>query len=437
MHPWFLPIQRAMKLLKLPLNKEMSLGTWTLKRPQSFERLRVPVYSDAPFYQNPCVAPGQLVSCGMIIAQPRSSAGIPVFSPVNGLVTEMARGQTAAGESVLTIEIQVDKKNIGSFLIPPENSVWLEATAERLRCQIREAGVVLCGRLPKPLSVFLEKGPFHDKALIVNACESEPYVTAGQVLLLAHPLEILKGAEILRRAAGLKEIIIALPEDAGQAIDVLKSKIYFLKWEHVKLRIFPSRFPQDDPAVLMPSIDAKFSDMDPKRLHEWPLPDLVTVYAAYEAVVLGKPFFERAVTVTGECVVQPQNVLLPMGIMVTDALKVCKGVLREPGRMIAGGPMRGRAVISMNDPLSPATDALIALPKENSAEKKAVECIRCGECADVCPVDLSPALIAMASAGQSFESARELGSQQCIACGNCAYICPSHLPLVEMIRDGF
>ena len=426
-----------MKLLKLPLKKEMSLGVWTLKRPQSFERLRVPVYTDAPFYQKPCVVPGQIVSCGMILAQPLSSAGIPVFSPMNGVVTEILSGHTVAGESVLTVEIQVDKKNPGTFLTTAENTTWMEETTERLRCQIREAGVVRCGRSPQPLITLLEKGPFHNKTLIVNACESEPYVTAGQVLLLSRPLEILNGAEILRRAAGLKEIIIALSDDAGQDIDVLKSKIYFLKWDHVRIRVFPARFPQDDPAVLLPAMDEKFANVDLKRLHEWPLPDLVTVYAAYEAVVFGKPFFERAVTVTGECVVQPQNLLLPMGIMAADALKACKGVLREPERMIAGGPMRGRAIVSMNDPLSAATDALIALPKENAADKRATECIRCGECADVCPVDLSPALIAMAAQAQNFEGARELGSRQCIECGNCAYICPAHLPLVEMIQGGF
>jgi len=425
-----------MKLLKLPLKKEMSLGTWALKRPQSLERLRVPVYTDAPFYQKPCVVPGQMVSCGMILAEPRSSAGIPVFCPMNGVVAEIIPGHTVAGESVLTVEIQVDKKNPGTFLVSPENSSWMEATAERLRCQIREAGVMLCGKWPQPLSTLLEKGPFHNKTLIVNACESEPYVTAGQVLLLSRPLEILKGAEILRRAAGLKEMMITLSEDAGQAIDVLKSKIYFLKWEHVHLRVFQSRFPQDEPAVLLPAIDSEFKKMEPRKLHTWPLPDLATVYAAYEAVVFGKPFFERVVTVTGECVVQPQNILLPMGIMAADALKACKGILREPGRMIAGGPMRGREIVSMNDPISSATDALIALPKENLADKQETECVRCGECVDVCPVDLSPVLIAMAAKAENFESTRELGAKQCIACGNCAYVCPSHLPLVELI-EGF
>lgn len=425
-----------MKLIKLPLKKEMSLGTWTLKRPNPPERLRIPVFTDAPFYQNPCVIPGQMVSCGMKIAEPRSSAGIPVFSPLNGVVSEIARAETAMGEPVVTIEIQVDKKNSFNYLPLPENSSWMEATQERLRAQIREAGVIFCGREPRPLISVLEKGLFHKKTLIINACESEPYVTAGQVLLLGQPLEILKGAEILRRAAGLKEIVIALSEDVGQAAEVLKSKIYFLKWEHVQVRIFPSRYPQDDPSVLLPAIDPELSNIEPRYLHGWPLPDLMTVYAAYEAVVFGKPFFERVVTVTGECMVQPRNYLLPFGLSAADALKAGKGVLREPGRLIAGGVMRGRAIVSTDAPVSAAMDALIALPKENTSEAKEVDCVRCGECAEVCPSDLAPALIAMAVRGQDYAHARELGAGQCIACGNCAYICPSHLPLVEMIRDG-
>lgn len=426
-----------MKLLKLPLKKEMSLGLWTLKRPKAPERLRVPVFTDAPFYQSPCVVPGQLTSTGMKIAEPRSSLGIPIFSPLNGVVSEINRAQTAAGEATLVIEIQVDKKNPFSYLPLPESSAWMEATAERLRVQIREAGVPLCGRIPQPLGSFLEKGPFHNKTLIINACESEPYVTSGQVLLLGHPMEILKGAEILRRAAGLKEIIIALSDDAGQAAEVLKSKIYFLKWEHVRVQVFPARYPQDDASVLLPAIDSAFTQFEPQRLHAWPLPDIATVFAAYEAVVFGKPFFERVVTVTGECVVQPQNLLLPLGITAADALKACKGVMREPGRMIAGGPMRGRTITEMDAPVSAFVDALIALPKENTANAVAVDCVRCGECADVCPSDLAPALIAMASQKLDFERARAFGANQCIACGNCAYICPSHIPLVEMIQDCF
>ena len=136
-----------MKLIKLPSKKEMSLGTWTLKRPRAIERLRVPVFTDAPFYQNPCVLPGQLVSTGMKIAEPRSSQGIPVFCPLNGVVSAINRTQTVAGEAVLVIEIQVDKKNAFTYLPLPESSAWTEATAERLRAQIREAGVPLCGRI--------------------------------------------------------------------------------------------------------------------------------------------------------------------------------------------------------------------------------------------------------------------------------------------------
>ena len=424
-----------MKFLKLPLKKEMSLGTWTLKRPQPPERLRVPVYTDAPFYQAPCVSPGKLVSTGMKKAEPRSSAGNPIFSPMNGVVAEITRAKTALGETVLVIEIQVDKKNPYTLLFSNESSDWEKATAERLRAQLCEAGTMLLGRRHQPLTAFLEKGPFHNKTLIVSGCESEPYVTAGQVLLMARPLEVLKGIDILRRAAGLNQIIIALSEDAGQAAEVLKSKIYFLKWDHIQVRVFPARYPQDDASILLPLIDAKFKIFEPRILHEWPLPDIATAFAAYEAVILGKPFFERVVTITGECVVLPKNLLLPMGMTVADSLKACKGVLREPGRMIAGGPMRGITVGAMDQPVSAATEALIALPRENTAETHAVECVRCGECADVCPSGLAPALIAMAAEREDFKFAGRLGADQCIGCGNCAYVCPSHLPLTRMIQE--
>ncbi|HRK62623.1 MAG TPA: RnfABCDGE type electron transport complex subunit C [Candidatus Omnitrophota bacterium] len=426
-----------MKLIKLPLKKEMSLGTWTLKRPAPPEVLRVPVYGDAPFYQEVKVLPGQAVSFGMKLAEPRGAMGVPVYCPANGTVNGIIKTRTVSGENVFAVEIQVDRKNAGAFLASGESSDWADISAERLRAQIKEKGVLLCGRQLRPLAGYLEKGTFHAKTLIINACESEPYVTAGEVLLLAHPLEIIKGVEILRRAAGLEKALIAVGANAEQAVEVLKSKIYFLKWNHIEVRAFPARYPQDDPAVLLPLVDPFFSDIEPRVLHDWPLPDIATVYAAYEAIVFGKPFFERAVTITGECVVQPQNVWLPFGIGTMDALKACKGVLREPGRMLAGGPMRGIAIQNMEQPVSAMTDALIALPKEWTAESAEADCIRCGECAEVCPVDLSPALIAAASKRQDWAGARELNAQQCLGCGNCAYVCPSHLPLVDLIQKGF
>ncbi len=414
----------------------MSLGTWTLKRPAPPEVLRVPVYGDAPFYQEVKVQPGQDVSFGMKIAEPRGAVGVPVYCPANGTVSGIIKTQTVSGEKVFAVEIQVDRKNAGGFLSSGESSDWLDVHPEKLRGKIREMGVLLCGREPQPLVSYLQKEPFQSQTLIINAVESEPYVTCGQVLLMAHPLEFLKGAEILKRAAGLEKIVIAVAQHAEQAVEVLKSKIYFLKWSHIEVRVVSSRYPQDDPAVLLPEIDKAFARQSPRDLHRRALPDVATVYAAYEAVTLNKPFFERAVTVTGECVVQPQNVWLPFGISAAAALKVCKGVLREPGRMIAGGPMRGHALRSMEDPVSAVTEALIALPAEWTAEFRETDCVRCGECVEVCPVDLSPALIAAASKREDWQSARELDAGQCLACGNCAYVCPSHLPLVDLIQKG-
>ncbi len=426
-----------MKLLKLPPKKEMSLGVWTLKRPSAPEKLFVPVYADAPFYQKPCVVPDQIISSGAKIAEPRLSAGIPVFSPMNGSIGSIAPAITASGESVLAIEILVDRKNPYSFLPVPETFNWEDSSAERLRVQIREAGIVLSGPAKQPLITFLEKSPFHKKTLIINACESEPYITSDQVLLLGHPMEVLKGAEIMRRAAGLEKIIFALSQDADQAIELLKSKIYFLKWGHVEVRVFPARYPQDEPAILLPMIDPEFAREHPQSLQLRPLAGIAAAFAAYEAVVSGKPFFERVVTITGECIVQPQNMWLPLGMQTGDAAKACKGFLREPGRWLAGGPMRGRSILSMQEAVSAQTTALVGLPKELSADEKSTECIRCGECAPACPVDLTPILIAAAAWREDFGRARELDAARCIGCGNCSYVCPSHLPLAETVKGSF
>jgi electron transport complex protein RnfC len=192
-----------------------------------------------------------------------------------------------------------------------------------------------------------------------------------------------------------------------------------------------------------------------------------TAFAVYEAVAQRKPFYERVVTVGGECVVEPRSLWLPIGISFHDALHACKGVMREPRKILMGGPMAGEAQTTTEVSVMAGTNAIIALPEEVVKEETEVStvpmpiqsqesgdcgrpnysleknqkvwaaepCVRCNLCVDHCPVSLSPAMITLAAEQKEFSTAGEWGVGNCIECGTCGYVCPSKRPMLGLIRS--
>jgi electron transport complex protein RnfC len=232
------------------------------------------------------------------------------------------------------------------------------------------------------------------KTVILNGCESEPYVTSAHALMMSHPLEILKGAEIFRKALSAERILFVSEDNKLEAAELLKSKVFFLKWPHVETAILPALYPQDHEAVLR----RRFSDGEGDSAGPFEILDVASAYAVWEAVVRQKPLYERAVTVAGECVIEPRNFWARIGTDLEILFKNAKGLLRPPARILLGGPMRGHAQALLEIPILKGTPALLALPPEAIGPKGAEEpCIRCGRCVEVCPSDISPVMITLAA----------------------------------------
>ncbi len=266
------------------------------------------------------------------------------------------------------------------------------------------------------------------RTIIINGCEPEPYITCEQVLTLSHPVEILRGAGLLKKTVGAEKIIFALESCNLEMIELIKSKIYFLKWEHAEVRTVPALYPQGMESALL---QAWFPGEEDNAV----VFPASTAFAVYEAVVHQKPFYERVVTVGGECVVEPRSLWLPVGISFHDALRACKGVMREPQKVLMGGPMAGTAQVTDEVSIMAGTNAILALPKEVAREETEEACIRCNLCVDHCPVLLSPAMITLAAERKEFAIAEEWNVRECIECGVCAYVCPSKRPMLDMIRS--
>jgi electron transport complex protein RnfC len=303
---------------------------------------------------------------------------------------------------------------------------WEDLPAKEILWTLQHSGVVTTAPAMEPLHAKLQR---HAGAhtIIINGCEPEPYVTCEQVLMMSHPVEILKGAELIRKACNAKTIIFAIEKPNLETIEVIKSKIYLLKWDHVGVRTVPALYPQGIEGTLL---QAWFSGKE----EEGVVVPASTAFAAYEAVALGKPFYERVVTVGGECVVEPRSLWLPIGISFQDAIHACKGVMREPRKVLMGGPLAGMAQTTLEVPVMAGTNAILGLPPEVAREDPEEPCIRCNRCVDHCPVSLSPVMISLAAEKNEFEIAAEYGVSDCIECGNCAFVCPSKRPMLELIR---
>ena len=393
--------------LKLNGKKEASLVTWTIARPAPPRRIHLPL-EEPPFSPaRPCVRVGDRVRLGEKIAEGDGAEGIDYHAPVSGKVSQI-------GE---TLEIFSDGKDEPVPGIGIERRGWGSLSPAEITKIFKESGIRIGKAVPAESPI---------DTVILNGCESEPYLTSDHSLLMSHPLEILKGGDLLRRALGATDLILALEDNKEEVVEVLKSKIFFHSLSGVRVEMLPARYPQGDERLLIRQRLGRTAGVA--------VLSITTAYAAYEAVVLQKPFYERVVTIGGECVVQPQNFWLRVGTLVEEAVKYARGFLRPPEKVILGGPMSGRAVDTLEIPILKGTSGILGLPREIAKPQTIEPCIRCNRCVESCPVFISPVMITLAAEKDFFELAQDYGASFCIECGNCSYVCPSKRPMVELIQ---
>lgn len=408
--------------IRLDRKKDASLINWNSKKTYVPEKIRVPLRRDS----RPCVQEGELIRLGQRIAEPDGPDEVTVHAGITGTATGITAMRDAMGGTTVALTIQKSpepKSASGAWELRKE---WEKLSGEELLAIFRNSGLVTTDRFAEPVHAKVRRHA-PASALIVNCCEPEPYVTCEQTLLLLHPVEVLKGAECLRKALGAEKISFAFEACNFDVGELLKSKIFFLKWAHAEVCAVPALYPQGVESLLLRN-----------RFIGRGGPAVVfpasTAFAVYEAVAHQKPFYERLVTVGGECVVEPRSLWLPLGTSFQDAIHACKGVMREPETVIMNGPMAGVAQTDLNVPVTAGTAAILALPKEVARRRLEEPCIRCNLCVDKCPAGISPAMITLAADHREFETARQFGVAACIECGNCAYVCPSKRPMIEKIR---
>ncbi|MBU3758914.1 MAG: RnfABCDGE type electron transport complex subunit C [Candidatus Omnitrophica bacterium] len=441
-----------MRGIKLDGKKDPTLITWTIKRLRQPARVRIALRQGGRDLAVPCVRHDDSVKAGQVIALPADDFSTPLHASVSGKVMAVGTFAHPFLEDAQAIEIVGDGRGETAPGVGTERLGWESLDRAQLAPLFRQAGLVTMDEAMVPLHVLAQESlTARVRTLVINLCEPEPYVTSEQALAMSHALEIIQGAEILRKAFGAEKITAVLTEDKIQAAELLKSKIYFLKWGHVDVRVLPLVYPQGLDVPLAETLLERKLKL-PAEWHRGGTPqdkglalhrvfrsegleilNGASAFAAHEAIVLQKPLFERAVTVGGECVMEPKNLWAPLGLSFQDVFKAAKGLMRDPAKVIAGGPMQGRFQAGLEAMLVKGIPALLALPPEAAPDPAASACIHCGLCIDVCPENLSPVMITLASESGLYEEAASWNAADCIRCGNCTYICPSKRPMDALI----
>ncbi|MCH4147168.1 MAG: electron transport complex subunit RsxC [Prevotella sp.] len=389
----------------------------------------------------PVVQKGDKVKVGTLLAEAGGFVSAPIYSSASGTVAKIDTVIDATGYRKPAIYINVEgdewEESIDrtSTLETPDNHS--ELTPEIIIERIKEAGVTGMGGAGFPTFIKLTPPPTAKaECIILNGVECEPYITSDYRLMMEHADEVLVGLELLMKAAKVEKGYIGIEENKPKAIALFKEKT--AKDDRIQIVPLARKYPQGGEKQLVDAITHRQVPAPPAiPVNVGAIVQNVgTAFAVYEAVMKHKPLFERYTTVTGKKIAHPGNFHVRMGTSFADMINLCGGLPEGDNKVLAGGPMMGKAVVSLEVPVCKGTNSITVLTDKDACRKAVQPCIRCGKCVDACPMGLEPYLLATLSAFGKYEKAEAEDITSCISCGSCQFTCPSHRPILDNILLG-
>ncbi len=389
----------------------------------------------------PIVKRGDVVKVGTMIAEANGFVSAPIFSSVSGTVAKIDASIDATGyrKPVIIINVEgdeweesIDRSTKLETLV--EHS---ELTPESIVDIIKSAGITGMGGAGFPTFIKLCPPPTAKaECVIINGVECEPYITADYRLMMEHANEILVGLQLLMKAAKVERGYIGIEENKPEAIKLFTQ----LTASDSRIEVVPlvQKYPQGGEKQLVHAVIKRQVPAPPAiPVNVGAIVQNVgTAYAVYEAVMKNKPLFERYTTVTGKQLKNPGNYLVRMGTTFNELICACGGLPEGDNKVLAGGPMMGKSVMSLDVPITKGTNSITILSGDEARRKAVQPCIRCGKCVDACPMGLEPYLLATLSANNLYDRLENEGVTSCISCGSCQFTCPSHRPILDNILQG-
>lgn len=414
-----------------------------LSSERAVETAQLPKFLVLPLQQHignpskPVVEIGEHVLKGQLIAQPDGFVSAALHAPSSGTVIAIEDRPIPhpSGLAARCIIIETDGED--RWIEHQGHDHWASLDPSELRNIIRDTGIVGLGGAGFPSYVKLNPGARTEiDTLILNAAECEPYITCDDRLMRERAAEVITGARIMRHALHAKRTVIGIEDNKPQAYAALQAALARLEHVEIELVQIPTRYPTGGEKQLIKVLTGK-----EVPTHGLPLDisivchNVATAASVYRAVELGEPLIARIVTVTGAGVTTPRNLETLIGTPVTELLEQCGGARAELSRLLLGGPMMGVTLSNPELPITKTGNCVLALTADEFGSRGPVrECIRCGECARVCPVNLLPQQMYWHARAKDFDKVQDYNLFDCIECGCCTYVCPANLPLVQYYR---
>ena len=381
----------------------------------------------------PLVSPGQKVFRGQMIAKAGGFVSVALHAPVDAVVSSIGLAETLTGKMVQSIHLKTDPYS--SQLIKYHKvKDHRKMDLDEFIASVQNSGLVGLGGAAFPAHVKF-KIPDNKtcKFLILNGCECEPFLTSDHMMMVEYPDDLIEGAMILNHFIKAERIYIGIEANKPDAIAVLSQKA--ASYSNVEVIPLKVKYPQGAEKMLVTAIlDQEVPSGKLPLDVEVLVSNVSSIAALNQWFTQGKPLVERVVTVTGDAIVRPSNLMIPLGTSMREVLDFCGGVNAKDFRMLLGGPMMGMVQRSLEIPVVKGTSGMLFMNNEQLNGLDTYDCIRCGRCVEACPMFLNPSTLGLLAKKGLWEDMAENYVMDCFECGSCSFVCPSNIPLVQSFR---
>lgn len=382
----------------------------------------------------PCVKKGDTVLAGQKIADAGGFVSVPLHASVSGTVKGIEKRLNATGSMVDCIVIENDQQYQETEF---QEARLEDLTKEEILNRIKEGGVVGMGGAGFPTHVKLApKDPSKIEYILVNGAECEPYITSDYRRMIEEPEKIVKGLQVILTLFDSAKGYICIEDNKPDCIAKMKELVKDI--DRIEVKEMMTKYPQGGERTLIYAATGREinSTMLPADVG-CVVDNVETVISVYKAVILGRPVNSRVVTVTGDGIKEPKNLLVLAGTDMSELVDAAGGLKGKIAKAISGGPMMGFALYDLHVPCTKTTSAFLFLEHDAVSEAQEIQtaCINCGRCVSVCPGHVLPARLAKLAERGDMAGFEALDGMECCECGCCSYICPAKRPLTQSIKS--